>query len=165
MKKRKELGIGSYAVGAEYWHPWTEEEIARLGKATDRELAEQLGIKPMCVTTKRSQLGIEAFAKSSGLKTPHAWTMRELGLLGKKTDSVLAHELGLGVGVLRKKRIQLGIAPKFGEKRSPAKWTPEILERLGKEPLQAIASEIGVSREAVRQKCLKLGITLRRGRK
>ena len=98
----------------------------------------------MCVATKRRQLGIETFSKS-----PRKWTKQELALVGKKTDSKLAQELGLGIGVLRKKRIELGITPKFGEKTSPSKWTPEILGRLGKESLQAIASEIGSSREAV----------------
>jgi hypothetical protein len=121
MKKRKELGIGSYVEETQFWHTWKDEEIGRLGKFTDKELAKQLGIKPMCVTTKRWQLGIDAFAKSFGMKTPHAWTKRELGLLGKKTDSALALELGLGIGVLRRKRIELGIPPKFGEKRSPSK--------------------------------------------
>ncbi len=36
MKKRKELGIGTYVEITEYWHSWTEEEIAQLGKGTDR---------------------------------------------------------------------------------------------------------------------------------
>lgn len=165
MRKRKELGIESYAVGTQFWHQWTEEEIARLGTITDRELAEQLGVQIMCVIMKRNQMGIQSFSKSFGIRKSHTWTKRQIALLGKKTDSVLAHELGLGIGVLRKKRIELGITPKFGEKTSPGKWTPEILARLGKEPLQAIASEIGVSREAVRQKCVKLGIPPRRSQK
>ena len=151
-------------MGTQFWHQWTEEEIVRLGTITDRELAEQLGVHIMCVMMKRKQMGIQSFSKSSGIRKSRTWTKLEISLLGKKTDSVLAHEMGLGIGVLRKKRIELGIAPKFGEKTSPSKWTPEILVRLGKEPNQAIASEIGVSREAVRQKCVKLGITLRSGR-
>lgn len=165
MRKRKELGIESYAVGTQFWHPWTEEEIARLGKTTDRELAEQLGIQPMCVTSKRRQLGIESFAKASGLKIPHAWTEREIALLGTKPDVEVARELDLGVGVVWKKRNNLGIPTDPSSKRSSDKWTPGILARLGKEPLQKIAEEIGVTREAVRQKCVKLGITARPGRK
>lgn len=161
MRKRKELGIPSYAVGTQYWHPWTEEEVKRLGQTTDRELAEQLGIQPMCVTAKRRHLGIESFTKASGAKIEYRWEQKEVARLGTIPDKTLAQELGLGVGIVRKKRLQVGIAANHGAKRSPDKWTPEILARLGKEPLQQIATEIGVTREAVRQKCLKLGITTR----
>lgn len=164
-RKRKELGIESYAVGTKFWHPWTEDEIAKLGKTTDRELAEQLGIQPMCVTTKRRQMGIASFAKPFGAKKPHAWTEREIALLGTKTDIEVARELGLGVGLVWKKRNQLGITTDLSSRQRPVKWTPEILARLGKEPLQKIAEEIGVTREAVRQKCIKLGITARVGKK
>lgn len=165
LGKRKRLGIESFAVGTQFWHPWTEEEIARLGKTTDRELAEQLGIQPMCVTAKRRQMGIESFAKASGLKTSRVWTEREIALLGTKPDAEVARELGLGVGVVWKKRNQLGMPTDSSSMRSPVKWTPEVLTRLGKEPLQKIAEDIGVTREAVRQKCVKLGITARFGRK
>lgn len=145
--KRKELGLESFAVGTQFWHPWTEEEIKRLGKTTDGELAEQLGIQPMCVTAKRRQLGIESFAKASGMKTSRVWTEREIALLGTKPDVEVARELGLGIGVVWKKRNQLGIPTDPSSTRSPVKWTPEILARLGREPLQKIAEDIGVTHQ------------------
>lgn len=165
MTKRKKLGIESYALGTQFWHQWTEDEIARLGKSTDKELAKQLGVEPMCVMTKRRQLGINSFSKTYGTKKTHIWTKREIAMLGKKTDTMVAHELGIGIGLVRKKRIELGITAYMGSGRSAEKWTPAILARLGKEPLQKLADEIGVSREAVRQKCVKLGIMTRAGRK
>jgi len=164
MRKRRELGIESYAVGTQYWHQWTEGEIARLGTITDRELAEQLGVETMCVTMKRRLLGIEPLTKGSKTKRPHVWEKQEIALLGKKPDSEIAPELGVSIGSVRKKRIQMGIATHCGA-RNPDIWTPEILARLGKVPLQKIADEIGVTREAVRQKCVKLGITTRFGKR
>lgn len=162
LYKRKILGIESYALASGLWHEWSEKEIARLGTMIDRELASKLGVSAICVTTKRTEMGIQSFMKSTKPAREHVWKKRELALLGKKTDREVSSDVGLSLGLVRKKRIQLGIAAHFGSERNPDKWTASILARLSKESHQKIAAEMGISWQAVQQKCKQLGIERKR---
>lgn len=162
LKKRKELGLMSFAVGSDRWHQWKKEEIEKLGATTDRALADHLGITAIRVAAKRTQLGIPSFKERTGAKNRRVWSPQELALLGEMTDRTLALQLGISTSVVRKKRIELNIETEVSAKLNTDKWTPYILARLGNEPLRKIAKEIGVTPEAVRQKCMKLGISTRR---
>jgi DNA-binding CsgD family transcriptional regulator len=118
LKKRKELGIVSYAVGANRWHQWKEEEIEKLGKFIDRELANQMGVNPTCVTAKRRQLGIASYKAMSGTHNPRVWSPQELKTLGKMTDEELALKLGISKEDARKKRNEMDINTTFSAKLS-----------------------------------------------
>jgi DNA-binding CsgD family transcriptional regulator len=162
---RLKLGITSYAVNTQFWHSWTEEEIQQLGTATDRELAEKWGIGIMCVIDKRRQLGINAYYTSKGLRMPHQWKDDEIKLLGTDTDPKIAEKLGIGVGIVWKKRQELKIPAHLGKRNISHLWTPEILARLGKESYRSIAKDLNISHESVRNKCIQLGILIKRSGK
>lgn len=59
--KRRKLGI---APPQRCWRRWTPEGIiALLGTATDREIAERLGLSFKAAKSKRHQLGITAYRR------------------------------------------------------------------------------------------------------
>jgi hypothetical protein len=162
INKRHELKIPSYARESKFWHTWTKREIAMLGKMTDRELGDRIGIRPMCVTSKRRLLKVPAFIQHKKRRPPRRlenWGNEDLDLLGKMTDPEVAKRLDVSTATVRLKRISLCIAPyRRGKTEEAGIWTRKVVVRLGKESNTAIARDLGVSAERVRQKCQELGI-------
>jgi hypothetical protein len=70
---------------------WTEEMIALLGKATDREVAAELGLSVTTVYRKRRLRGIPP-AHPQPYQPPrgHLWTQDEIALLGRMADAEAA---------------------------------------------------------------------------
>ncbi len=109
-RKRLQLNIPSYAPpphDKSGGHRWTRREIALLGKHTDREVAEALGINLAAVILKRQRLNIPP-SKPPALKV--RWTKRRIALLGRHPDPVVAAKLGISPSSVKRKRQQLGIA-------------------------------------------------------
>jgi hypothetical protein len=158
MRKRKQLGIESYADATQFWHRWTEEQIAKIGTMTDRAMGEELGISVMCVVLKRRSLGIQAYTKTLEGGRNHVWKDEEIGMLGKKPDAKVAQEIGLSIGAVRNQRVRLGIPSYFESKSGRIVWTPELVERLGKKSAAELAEELGVSTQAIYEKRKQVGI-------
>lgn len=85
---------------------WTKKEIALLGKATDKDVADQLNLSPAAVRLKRLSLRIPACGQAS---RPGNWTPKAIARLGKETDAFIADSIDLTREAVRQKRIKLGI--------------------------------------------------------
>ena len=86
----------------------------------------------------------------------HAWTRRQIAMLGTIPDAALAAKLDLSISTVIKKRHKLGIAAS-----RPAKtinWTPAIIAMLGKVPDGQIARTYGMNVLTVQQKRVSRGI-------
>ena len=93
-------------------HAWPDEDIALLGKKSDRAVGGILGLPEYVVVHKRKSLGIEA-------SVLEPWQDDEIRLLGTATDSEVAKALGRSLSSIRSKRAKLRI-PAF-----TSNWTEE----------------------------------------
>jgi hypothetical protein len=107
---------------------WTEEMMALLGTATDREVAEELDVNVHSVSRKRRILGIPAYCERP--TRPGFWTPRRIELLGTAPDSVVARKLRIPLPRVANRRQILGIAPFTPQSR--VRWTPAMRRLLGK---------------------------------
>ena len=86
--------------------PWSAEEIAMLGKASDAQVARRLGRSVTSVKTRRLRLGIGS--------SRQRWAPEQDALLGKFPDQTLARRLGCTVKAVQARRERLGIpAPRL----------------------------------------------------
>ena len=103
--------------------PWLAEELALLGKVTDRQAAEQLNRTRCSTASQRCAMGIPR------LPAETLWAKDELDLLGTVPDEEAARRLGRSVRAVQRKRAALGrLAP--GPPK--AHWGEEELRLLGK---------------------------------
>lgn len=86
-----------------YW--WTEKEKALLGKLSDKEVGERVGVSRGAAKARRLALGIPAVPRSDY----HRWNARELALLGKLPDGDVAASLGVSIKAVRLRRLREGI--------------------------------------------------------
>jgi hypothetical protein len=98
---RRQLGVA--APPSVRRHRWARSEIARLGRASDRQVAEALGLGPETVARERRRRGIA--------HSRHRWTKADRALLGRLPAEEVARRLRLTVGAVRATRYRLGIAP------------------------------------------------------
>jgi len=124
---------------------WTDEQIALIGRDTDRAIANRLGLPRNVVKYKRARLGIS--------RLPEPWKGHEIAVLGTAADSELARTLGKSPSAIRRKREQLGI-PTF----LPVRWTDEGLALLGTASDREIGQKLGISATCVQSKREQLGI-------
>jgi hypothetical protein len=111
--------------------PWTAEEIAMLGKATDAETARILNRTYESVQAARRHRKIPAF------RTYRRWTSAELALLGTIPDAHLGRMFGRSQPLVSTYRKRMGIAKcecrqAIGEPKTD--WTAaqlQILENNG----------------------------------
>ena len=83
---------------------WTTENIARLGRESDKAVATSFGITVSSVGARRRKLGIPPLAKPA----PH-WTKVMISRLGKVPDAVIARTYDLDFYVVNRKRRSLGL--------------------------------------------------------
>jgi hypothetical protein len=106
-RKRWELGRASLHQGSRPTNlrgARVQYLLDRLGKATDLELAEELGLQHAAVAALRSRLGIAA------LHPVKHWSESEIELLGTLPDREVADRLERSRGAVAEKRRSLGIA-------------------------------------------------------
>jgi len=82
---------------------WPARLVARLGKVTDAELAEQLGVHPESVRRKRVAMRIPAYRREA------VWTDEMDALLGTMPDGRVAKRLRVTPLAVRLRRHRLGI--------------------------------------------------------
>src|SRR6266478_4171264 len=68
---------------------WTDYELRLLGRIRDEELARLIRRGVAAVAVKRESLGIRIFAPQT-----FRWSKREVELLGKRPDAIVARMLG-----------------------------------------------------------------------
>ena len=129
-------------------HDWTEEALALLGTDIDSAIAKQLGVPVYLVWNKRTELGIQAYGKSS------PWTKEEIALLGTMYDAKVAKRLGRTLSSVRRKREAMQILA-F---KPSSFWTAEKVALLGTASDEQIARQLNVSAKAVYTKRNELGI-------
>jgi len=95
--------------------PWSHREIAKLGAASDREVAVQLGRTAKAVETQRRVHGVPAHNAHR-----YRWSAAEIRLIGKMADARLAQRLGLCRRAVMMERRRRGIAPACPQNRP--KW-------------------------------------------
>ncbi len=118
-EQRRRLGISRRVA------PWTPEQIALLGTASDREVGRATGRSESSVHRKREALGIPS--------TLVRWTEAEIALLGAASDAQVARNLGRHPAAVQSKREKLGIPP------FTLRWTDEELSWLGTDTDKAVA--------------------------
>jgi hypothetical protein len=127
-RKRWLLGIPAYGWRGRVsgrGYPWQPEEIALLGKVSDRSLAKQLGLSTSTVANKRIRLSIAPWRA----RPPEvAWTPAMHRLLGKIPDQAIARRYSISDSSVMQERRRRGIRPVMD--RRGIEHTPELLELL-----------------------------------
>lgn len=140
---------------------WNDQQVARLGTASDAIVAVQLGITKNAVARKRQSLTIAPFGLARPLLRSR-WTQRQIAWLGKRTDRRIADSMGIASDM----RVSVGIVAGYRARhRIAAQWSPrktidwsKYVDRLGNEPDRVLAEELGLTRQAVAGKRKQLGI-------
>lgn len=143
-------------------YEWNPENIARLGKISDSELAELMGGIPSVIRRKRNDLGIPAFKHAPGAKKGKPrpnfdWSEQAISLLGTKTDKEVAEQLGLCIAAVGQKRRSMSIAG-LRPTQKPIEIPKRFIRYLGVWSDQKVAEKVGVSQSAVSNYRNKLGI-------
>ena len=154
-RKRQLLGITAYGESFVRSSPhafrWTKQQIALLGKESDRKMARRLGISAPAVWRKRVQLGIRALTPKQHIE----WTKARSALLGKLSDKVLAKRWGVKAETIARKRTELGIEP-FVRTTPPRPTRP--LKAILRLPVHEICRRYRVSTETIKRLRRELGI-------
>lgn len=95
--------------------------------------------------------------KAARTRPKHAWTAKQLALIGKVSDGELARQIGATTSVVFLKRNSMGIAA--SRPWSSLKWGPKELALLGKHTDTEVARRLNTTRKSVIHKRLSLGIT------
>ena len=103
--------------------------IDRLGTASDREIAEELGLSLSLGPAEAFPAGIPPAHPPAHVRAEIAkWTPKNLDLLGKVTDKQLARRMRISATTVNRKRQQLGITP-FKPPARRIEWSEEMLAR------------------------------------
>lgn len=100
---------------------WTDNEIALLGTATDKAVAEQIGRTEGATRKKRRELGIppSRTVATGNQAAARPWTWDEIKLLGAAPDKEVAAKLGRSLPSVTYKRIRMEIAAYNEPMRKP----------------------------------------------
>jgi hypothetical protein len=155
VKERRRRGIPpnrSFAPPVE----WTEEMIALLGEASDRQVAEELGVSKSSVAYKRTSLGIQAYGEARR-KPDRFWTAKRISLLGTARDLEVARRLRVSRARVAYQRRVRGIPP-FVPRRPRIVWTEAMVALMGRVADAEIARRFGIGEDAVRWERHRRGI-------
>ena len=135
--------------------PWTREEEALLGTASDAEIGSRIGRMPATVAARRHKFHIPP----APVFREDAWSPEEDALLGAAKDEEIARRLNRPLGGVRGRRKKLGIkSPAFS---SPCRrWTPEEDAFLGKMRDEEVSARTGHPLSGVKQRRQDRGIPL-----
>jgi len=124
----------------------------QLGKRPDLHLAKEYGFKATFINVWRRKLG-----KPQASRKRYVLPPKILKLLGRVPDARLARQAGLHVGLIRGRRIALGIKP-FIKPTKPFVWTTDALALLGEDSDANVAKVLGIRVSAVTYRRHILGI-------
>jgi hypothetical protein len=129
-RKRRLLDIPPYEepINKEQGRIWTAQDEAMLGKASDRDVAEALGVSATAVGMKRMLLGIPPFQPPN---ERIEWTDEMIALLGVEPDIEVAARYMVDKGCVSRKREELGVAPAGNRVFPELAGDPELSEILG----------------------------------
>ncbi len=148
-KKRAELGICEHHGK----RIWAQQEIDLLGKLSDPNIAQQIGMSSTTVRNMRKQLGIKAKTSSSQLQ----WSKENIALLGSIHDAVLAYHMKVTPATVTKKRTKMNI-PIFKSKHKKHWSIAENRAKLGTMPDSQLAKLLGITTPAIFIKRKQMGI-------
>ena len=134
-RKRRILGIPPFTeqtASRSRAYPWAPEDLARLGKVSDRALARELGLATTTVTNKRQTLGIPPWRPRPPTV---AWTPAMRRQLGRLSDLEIARRYAISSGTVVLERRRLGIPPVMD--RRGVEHSPALLELLRLPPSEA----------------------------
>lgn len=137
FRKRRLLGIPPYQEPKveDQGYAWPPHAVAMLGTASDRDVAEELGISFTSVAMKRKLLQIPPFqAPNEQIE----WTQEMVAQLGVAPDRAVAARFGLGTKSVSRKREELGIAAAEWEELPAADVPPEVREALTRRTSEAM---------------------------
>lgn len=139
---------------------WTDELIAKLGTATDLEIANIFGTSKSTITKKRLSLGIPPYLDPESTRTKGLYTPDVISSFDKKSDREIAARLGVSKNAVKKTRKRLSIRKQASviAQNLDALFTPEVISQLGVISDVAIAKQLGCDSETVRSHRVKLGI-------
>ncbi|MFJ3110254.1 hypothetical protein [Pseudomonas putida] len=131
--------------------------VELLGKLSDGEVADRIGVDRSTVMRERKRRGIEAAS------LPHAkWSTYLISLLGTLPDAEIVNRSNgvLDLAAVRAKRYSLNIVlpPELKMNRNSKELTDEAVSLLGKVSDAELARKIGVSRTNVQSHRKRLGI-------
>jgi hypothetical protein len=165
--ERKKRGIASFCKHnrVKNWTRgtvWTPQMLERLGKSSDREIAEELGLSNRTVGKKRQALGIAPAL---------VWGEEQVALLGVLPDKAVAEVLGTTMGRAAAARRYRGIRPAMEQKtqKVPKEEAKQVrtakndlnsglLAQLGQVADSVIAREAGVHLSTIAKLRKKYGI-------
>jgi hypothetical protein len=145
-RKRCLLGIPAYGERPHdgNGYRWTPRAIKLLGTASDRNVAEKLGISVTSVGFKRKLLDISPFVEPFERID---WTGEMIALLGTISDRQFVRRFPMGLDTVHQKRKELGIAP-HTEPRQMVRRTGTI-RRLLRLPNREVISRTGLSKTMI----------------
>jgi DNA-binding CsgD family transcriptional regulator len=154
-RKRRILGIppvsgrsGSHPRA----YPWAPEELASLGRVSDRTLARTLGLSPRTVATKRQMLGIPPWRPRPPAVV---WTPAMRRLLGRVSDSEVARRFSISSSTVVLERRRLGIPPVVDRRGIEH---PAALLKLLRLPLSEVRRRTGLNPKTIAALRTRYGI-------
>lgn len=113
MNKKTSVSLTSYSQTR--WSKVIDRDVAKLSAS---EVAERYGISPRAVRTRRKKLGIPANETTPSIR----WTAKRDALIGAMPDTELAEKLATTKFLVRKRRIEKGIAAFVPEEAPEAQY-------------------------------------------
>lgn len=113
-------------------YAWAPEDLARLGRMSDRALARELGLSTSTVCTKRQILGIPPWRPRPPAVV---WTPAMRRLLGRVSDLEIARRYSISSSTVVVERRRLGVPPVMD--RRGIEHPPEVLAQLSLPPSEA----------------------------
>jgi len=114
--------------------------VARLGRATDAQVATEFGLRALQVYYLRRKLKIKPYRPKL---PPFEWTDERVQFLGRQTDESIAQEFGIVSSAVAHKRKLLNIPPFFKRGR-PIEWTQSEIMLLGRHSDVKVARILGI---------------------
>ncbi len=139
---------------------WTDELLAKLGTATDLEIANTFGTSKSTITKKRLALGIPPYEEPTWARGKEIYTAGVISTFDKESDREIAAHLGVSKNAVKKKRKRMGIRKQEGAVTQSLDnlFTPEVISMLGVSSDSAIARLLDCDSETVRAQRVKRGI-------
>lgn len=120
--QQKRLSLGIEPVRKRPPIDWSKDNLADLGKVSDRKIAKRMGVTPATVFQKRQDLDIPPLPLELR-ESRSTWSESDTALFGTMTDVQVSKRISRPVKSIKQERLRLGIAaytmPKTSMDRIP----------------------------------------------